>query len=161
MLVRTRRAPKGSQHLCHWSKVKQNIAVWLYKIDELHRSTKSPSKISARIAGLAGRCIPFVLLWRSTMFTRMCFPISKTGTPKIWTTFHNQSYLCLLKWSIKVGALKQWRVRNLLFPLLFKEEKYIEEFFVCLLGSFLSHTFAGGKKKIFVLAPAKLLLHPA
>lgn len=36
-----------------------------------------------------------------------------------------QSYLCLLEWSIKVGFLRQLRVHNLLFPLLFKEGKYI------------------------------------
>jgi len=42
---------------------------------------KIPSKISVRTAGLAEKSIPFIHPCRGTMFTRMCSPINKAGTP--------------------------------------------------------------------------------
>lgn len=43
---------------------------------------KYPSRISARITGLAEKSIPFIHPCRGTMFTRVCSSINKTGTPK-------------------------------------------------------------------------------
>lgn len=43
---------------------------------------KKSSKISVRIAGLFERSIPFIHPCRGTMFTRVCSPTNKTGTPK-------------------------------------------------------------------------------
>lgn len=69
---------------------------------------------------------------------------------KTLTILHMQSYLCLLKQSIMVGFLMQLRVHNLLFPLFFKEGRYILQYCLFVTSPFWKEDTG------FVLASVKL-----
>lgn len=106
-LAHTGRAPKGRQHPCHWSKVKENIVIVLSTIYEVHRSTKNPSRISVRIGVLIEKSVPFILPCRSTTFTRVCSPINKTGTPKTSVIKHWLYLTCTLTFACS-SKVSRW-----------------------------------------------------